>query len=160
MSAFLRECSKHVNYEQYLQYFENPDEIIDADTVKLLENARINPEAQIDFLDFVNALPEQEKEMLVSSLSQDYDGDNLANILIPVITSNPYSNISEIAIQAIGESKSPLAYPVLKNLTEEADDPKIRAIAQKSFSLLKLSGIKRRCNVRLLQKAFILFSCL
>ena len=140
--SFLRECGKHVNYEQYLQYFENPDEIIDADTVKLLESARINPEAQIDFLDFVNALPEQEKEMLVSSLSQDYDGDNLANILIPVITSNPYSNISEIAIQAIGESKSPLAYPVLKNLTEEADDPKIRAIAQKSFSLLKLSGIK------------------
>ncbi len=135
--------------------------------MKLLMQIRLNYwktqeliRAQIDFLDFVNALPEQEKEMLVSSLSQDYDGDNLANILIPVITSNPYSNISEIAIQAIGESKSPLAYPVLKNLTEEADDPKIRAIAQKSFSLLKLSGIKRRCNVRLLQKAFILFSCL
>ena len=139
---FLRECGKHVNYEQYLEYFENPDEIIDSDTVKLLENARINPEAQIDFLDFVHALPEKEKEILVSSLSEDYDGDNLANILIPIIIANPYSDISQSAIQAIGESKSPLAYPVLKNLAENCDDLKVRAIAQKSFSLLKLSGIK------------------
>ena len=140
--SFLRECGKHVNYEQYLEYFENPDDIIDSDTVKLLENAKINPEAQIDFLDFVHALPEKEKEMLISSLSDDYDGDNLANILIPVIISNPYSDIAQNAIQAIGESKSPLAYPVLKQLSEECDDLKVRAAAQKSFSLLKLSGIK------------------
>ncbi len=140
--GFLRECGKHVNYEQYLEYFENPDDIIDSDTVKLLENAKINPEAQIDFLDFVHALPEKEKEMLISSLSDDYDGDNLANILIPVIISNPYSDIAQNAIQAIGESKSPLAYPVLKQLSEECDDLKVRAAAQKSFSLLKLSGIK------------------
>ena len=140
--GFLRECGQHVNYEQYLEYFDNPDEIIDADTIKLLENARINPEAQIDFLDFVTALPDAEKEMLITSLSDDYDGDNLANILIPVIISNPYSNIALKAINALGETKSVLAFPVLKQLAEEIDDGVIRAAAQKSFSLLKLSGIK------------------
>lgn len=138
----LRETGKHVNYEQYVTYFENPDEIIDADTVKLLENAKVNPESQIDFLDFLNALPEPEKEMLVSSLTQDYDGDNLANILIPIILSNPFSQISQAAIRAIGESKSYLAYPVLKQIEEIVDDVQIKAIAQKSLSLLRLSGIK------------------
>lgn len=142
----LRESGRHVNYEQYINYFENPDEIIDADTVKLLENARINPESQIDFLDFLTALPTAEKEMLVESLTQDYDGDNLANILIPIIYSNPYSDISQIAISAIGESKSKLAYPVLKWLEENIDDLnenlKVKANVQKSISLLKLSGIK------------------
>jgi len=50
---FLRELGKHVNYEQYLEYFKNPDDVIDADTTKLLENALFNPESQIDFMDFI-----------------------------------------------------------------------------------------------------------
>ena len=80
--------------------------------------------------------------MLVESLTQDYDGDNLANILIPIIYANPYCEISQIAISAIGESKSMLAYPVLKWLEENTDDLKVKANVQKSLSLLKLSGIK------------------
>lgn len=140
--TFLRELGKHVNYEQYLTYFENPDEIIDLDTVKLLESARINPEAQIDFLDFINALAEPEKEMLVESLANDYDGDNLANILIPLVLANPYSKIAQLAIKSLGESKSNLAYPVLASLLENIDDLGVKANAQKSMSLLKLSGVK------------------
>ncbi len=140
--TFLRELGKHVNYEQYLTYFENPDEIIDLDTVKLLENAKINPEAQIDFLDFVNALPEKEKEMLVDSLANDYTGDSLANILIPLVLANPYNDISQIAIKALGESKSNLAYPVLTSLMNNIDDLSVKANLQKSLSLLKLSGVK------------------
>ena len=140
--SFLREIGKHVNYEQYLTYFENPDEIIDIDTVKLLENAKINPEAQIDFLDFINALAEPEKEMLIESLTNDYDGDNLANILIPLVLTNPYNKISQLAIKSLGESKSNLAYPVLASLLENIDDLGVKANAQKSMSLLKLSGVK------------------
>lgn len=140
--SVLRENGKHVNYEQYVNYFENPDEIIDADTTKLLENARVNPESQIDFLDFMNALPDEEKEMLVTSLADDYDGDNLANILIPIILSQPYSDISQIAIKSIGETKSHLAYPVLKWLEENIDDLSVKSNIQKSLSLLKLSGVK------------------
>lgn len=151
---FLREMGKHVNYEQYLNYFENPDEIIDADTVKLLENARVNPESQIDFLDFLNALNEPEKEILVESLTQDYDGDNLANILIPIIRTNPYSEISQIAIKALGESRSNLAYPVLTALVDNIDDLGIKANAQKSLSLLKLSGVKEDVTSDYYKKLF------
>ena len=140
--GFLRESGKHVNYEQYISYFENPDEVIDADTVRLLENARVNPESQIDFLDFLVALPEEEKDLLVDSLTNDYDGDNLANILIPLIYANPYSKMSQKAIAAIGESKSKLAYPVLKWLEENIEDLKVRSNVQKSLNILRLSGIK------------------
>lgn len=139
---FLRELGKHVNYEQYLEYFEDPDNVIDTDTTKLLENAKINPEAQIDFLDFISALPQTEKEMLLESLKEDYDGDNLANILTPLIISDPYSELSQLAIKAIGESRSMLALPVLKHLDATIDDISIKSNIQKSLSLLKLSGIK------------------
>ena len=139
---FLRECGKHVNYDQYMTYFENPDEIIDADTVKLLENAKINPEAQIDFMDFIHALPEAEKNVLVESMNEDFDGDNLANILIPLIVSSPYSDLAQIAIKALGESRSLLAFPVLQNLLDTTDDLAVKANVQKSMSMLKLSGVK------------------
>lgn len=142
MVDFIRENGKHVNYDQYISYFENPDEVIDSDTIKLLENAKINPEAQIDFLDFISALPTPEKEMLVASLSNDYDGDNLTNILIPLIKSNPYSDIAQVAIKSLGESKSKLAFPVLIWLNENVEDLNIKANVQKSLNLLKLSGIK------------------
>lgn len=139
---FLRELGQHVNYDQYLTYFENPDEIIDADTIKLLENAKINPESQIDFLDFINALPEAEKTVLIESLNEDFDGDNLANILIPLILSSPYSDLAQTAIKALGESRSLLAFPVLQDLLNTMDDLAVKANVQKSMSMLKLSGIK------------------
>ena len=90
----------------------------------------------------MNALPDEEKEMLVTSLADDYDGDNLANILIPIILSQPYSDISQIAIKSIGETKSHLAYPVLKWLEENIDELSVKSNIQKSLSLLKLSGVK------------------
>lgn len=139
---FLRELGQHVNYDQYMTYFENPDEIIDADTIKLLENAKINPESQIDFLDFISALPEAEKTMLIESLNEDYDGDNLANILIPLILSSPYSELAQTAIKALGESRSLLAFPVLQDLLDTMDDLAVKSNVQKSMSSLKLSGIK------------------
>ena len=75
----LRSIGRHVNYEEYTTFFENPDEIIDADTSVLLSKAIVNPAAQIDFLDFLNALPEAEQDMLLSSLNEDYDGDTCNN---------------------------------------------------------------------------------
>ncbi len=161
--SLLRECGKHVNYEQYISYFENPDEVIDSDTTKLLENAKVNPESQIDFLDFIHALPDPEKEMLVNSLAQDYDGDNLTNILIPIILSQPYSDVSQIAIKAIGESKSYLAFPILKNLYENIDDEQVKANVQKSLSILKFSGIKEDITKNYYKKMFEdspVFKCL
>lgn len=140
--SLLRECGKHVNYEEFINYFDNPEEIIDADTVRLLEDARINPESQIDFMDFLTALPTEEKNMLVTSLSDDYSGDNLANILTPIILTNPYSEIAQSAIKAMGESKSKLAYPVLQWLSENVQELTVLSHIQKSMSLLKLSGIK------------------
>lgn len=138
----LRGFGNHLNYDDYLQFLQNPQEIIDADTTRLLSNAIVNPESQIDFLDFINALPHKEGMMLLDSLNSDYDGDNLANILTPLILSKPYSELAFIAIRDIGSSKSELALNTLTYVIENIDDLKIQAQAQKSINMLKLSGIK------------------
>lgn len=139
----LRSIGRHVNYEEYTTFFENPDEIIDADTTVLLNKAIANPAAQIDFLDFLNALPETEQDMLLASLNDDYEGDNIANILTPVILSKPYSNLALTAIKYIGESKSKLAIPTLHWVIDNIEDEKISSAAQKSLNLLKLAGISK-----------------
>ena len=138
----LRAFGNHLNYDDYLKYLDNPEEIIDADTTRLLTSAIINPEAQIDFLDFINALPLREGKMLLESLNNDYDGDNLANILSPLIISKPCSELAFEAINSIGSSKSELALRTLNYVIENVNDLKVKAHAQKSINVLRLSGIK------------------
>ena len=138
----LRAFGNHLNYDDYLKYLDNPEEIIDADTTKLLASAIVNPEAQIDFLDFINALPPKEGKMLLESLNNDYDGDNLANILSPLIISKPCSELAFDAITNIGSSKSELALRTLNYVIENVNDLKVKAHAQKSINALRLSGIK------------------
>lgn len=139
----LRSLGRHVNYEEYTTFFENPDEIIDSDTSVLLKKAIVNPAAQVDFLDFLRALPETEQEMLIGSLNEDYDGDNIANILTPVILSKPYSELAKTAVKYIGESKSKLAVPTLHWVIDNIEDESIRSLAQKSLNMLKLAGFAK-----------------
>ncbi len=116
-------------------------EIIDADTKKLLHNAIINPEIQIDFLDFLTSLSSNDKLSLLRSLGEDYSEDALANILIPVFLSQPDSEVGIEALKLLGESKSQLAFHALNSATEFADE-KIAQLVKKSLSTLKIAGIR------------------
>lgn len=117
-------------------------EIIDADTKKLLNNAIINPEIQIDFLDFLTSLSSNDKISLINSLGSDYTEDALANILIPVFLSQPDSEVGLEALKLLGESKSQLAFHALNSSLEFVDE-KITPLVKKSLSTLKIAGIRQ-----------------
>jgi len=117
------------------------NEIIDADTKKLLHNAIINPEIQIDFLDFLTSLSSNDKLTLINSLGADYTEDALANILIPVFLSQPDSEVGVEALKLLGESKSQLAFHAL-NTSAEFTNEKISQLVKKSLSTLKIAGIR------------------
>lgn len=137
----LKEMGSKVNYDKIEEYFEHPDEVIDADTQKLLQSAIINPEAQIDFLDFVTALPAFDAKVLIQSLGDDYSSDDLANILNPLVLYNPNSELGEIAIDILGSTKSQLALHTLKETLEFLDSDKTSLI-KKNISKLKISGVR------------------
>ncbi len=137
----LRDITTDWNYENCEEYLENPDELIDEDTRQLLTAAIINPEVQIDFLDFLSSLSDEDKLTLVSSLADDYSKDELANILIPVFLADPESETGLKALELLGNSRSQLAYHALeetKKFLREEMYPKLK----KSLSTLKLSGIR------------------
>lgn len=140
--ALLRDLGKSVDYETLGQFFDNPDEVVDADTKRLLDTAIINPEAQIDFMDFLSALSLSDSKILVQSLGQDYSSDELANILTPVFLTQPSSALGKIAAELLGETKSQLAFAILTQSLDFIEDEEALAIVKKSISTLKLAGIR------------------
>ncbi len=137
---FLRELDTEWSYEECEEYL-NTDELVDRDTQKLLDKAIINPEVQIDFLDFIQALSDDDKLTLLRSLNNDYSGDELANILIPVFLSQPDSEVGKEALKLLGESKSLLAYHALSSSIDLMND-EIKPLIKKNISMLKLAGIR------------------
>src|SRR5574344_426251 len=137
----LRDIDTDWSYENCENYLENPDELIDNDTKKLLTDAIINPEVQIDFLDFLHSLSSEDKITLVKSLADDYSGDELANILIPIVLSQPDSEVGKKALDILSETKSILAYHALitaKDFLPESIQNKVK----KAITTLKLAGIR------------------
>ncbi len=137
---FLRELDTDWSYEECEEYV-NTDELVDKDTQRLLDKAIINPEVQIDFLDFIQALSQEDKITLLQSLHNDYSGDELANILIPVFLSQPDSETGKEALRLLGESCSQLAFHALNSSLEFVSE-EIRPLVKKNLSILKLAGIR------------------
>ena len=137
----LKDLGNKVDYDNLEEYFESPEDVIDADTKQLLHTAIMNPEAQIDFLDFLYSLSDADAKALVQSLADDYTEDALANILIPVFLHDPSSRSAQIALDELGQSKSQLALHALLEAKEYVDEEFLPAI-KRNISALKLSGVR------------------
>ena len=137
----LRDIDANWTYEECDKYIDNPEELVEADTKKILDNAIINPEVQIDFLDFLSSLPDNDKVILLKSLGEDYSKDELANMLVPVFLSMSDTDAGKTALDILGSSKSQLAYHALNSALDTIDESLLPAV-KKNLSILKLSGIR------------------
>ena len=117
MIAFnmLKDLGNKIDYDVISGYFEQFNELINKETKELLETAIMNPEAQIDFMDFLSAISDNDKIILIKSLEEDYANDALANILIPVFLYYMGTDIGNTALEILGHSKSQLAYHAIEN---------------------------------------------
>ena len=143
MVAFnmLKDLGNKIDYEVISGYFEKFNELINKETKELLETAIMNPEAQIDFMDFLNALSDDDKILLIKSLEDDYANDALANILIPVFLYYMETKVGEAALNILAKTKSQLAYHALENAKLYASED-MQSKLNKAVSELKLSGVR------------------
>lgn len=143
MVAFnmLKDLGSQIDYEVISGYFEKFNELINRDTKDLLDSAIMNPEAQIDFMDFLNTLSDDDKIMLIKSLEEDYAGDALANILIPVFLFYAKTPVGDVVLEVLAKTKSQLAYHALDNAKKHMDET-WQGKLNKALSTLKLSGIR------------------
>ena len=143
MLAFnmLKDLGNQIDYDVISGYFEKFNELINKETKELLDTAIMNPEAQIDFMDFLNALNDDDKILLIKSLEEDYTNDALANILIPVFLYYMETEVGNIALDILGRSRSQLAFHALENSKPYVSADTLVGI-NKALSELKLSGIR------------------
>ncbi len=127
-------------------YVKNVDEMIDLETEKFLKMAELNPEAQIDFLDFYYGIQKRDADILLDSIIEDYSGDMLANILAPLIYSLRDDVSIETCISGLLKSRSYLAYAPLDWLIKSSDNPKIVSLARKTRNELKIAGLRKEIS--------------
>lgn len=138
----LRDLDSDWSYETCEEYLEDDAKsLLDENTKHLLNTAVINPEVQIDFLDFMATIRTQDKITLINSLSDDFDSDALANILIPVFVSEPDSPAGLEALKLLGETKSQLALHILEEMKNHVSGELLQAL-KKSLSTIKISGMR------------------
>ena len=137
----LKSMGKFIEYDKYLDYFEEPQTVIDIDTKKLLMSAMLNPEAQIDFLDFMETLPKNDKILLINSMVEDYSKNDLANIISPIILYEKDKEILEIVLKELINSKSALAYFPIKEFCNLSKNEELLRLANKGIKELQIAGI-------------------
>ncbi len=129
------------SFDDCTNYLEDGDEILDENTRQLLNNAIINPEVQIDFMDFLASIKNEDKIILLNSFSQDFSDDALANILIPVFESSPNTPAGRESLKLLAKTKSQLALRVLNEMSEKTKGELYQAV-KKSLAELKMSGVR------------------
>lgn len=147
----LRDIDSNWSYEECEQYLDNPDELVDADTKRILDNAIADPEVQIDFLDFLASLSDDDKITLLKSLGNDYSKDELANMLVPVFMSMSDTEVGKVALDILGNSKSQLAYHALNSSLDFVDEKLVPAV-KRNLSILKIAGIREDNSLEFYKK--------
>ncbi len=137
----LRELDADWSYDNCAEYVEDADEILDENTKQLLKTAIINPEVQIDFMDFLASIKTEDKITLLNSFENDFEPDALANILIPVFESKPNSPEGREALTLLGNTKSQLALNLLERMSKYTTGELNQRI-RKSLATLKMSGMR------------------
>lgn len=139
----LRITGGEYNYSELPSYFENPQEVMDLETKRLLDSAVFNPESMLDFLDFVSAVSEKDKSLLLKSLNMDYKGDVLANIVYPVLYSDFSDEFKLQAVDVLIETKSSLAIEPFEYLLEVSNNDEIINTCKKGLKILKIAGARK-----------------
>ena len=147
----LRDIDSNWSYDECEQYLDNPEELVDADTKRILDNAIADPEVQIDFLDFLASLSDSDKVTLLKSLGNDYSKDELANMLVPVFMSMFDTEVGKVALDILGNSKSQLAYHALNSSLDFVDEKLVPAV-KRNLSILKIAGIREDNSLEFYKK--------
>jgi len=137
----LRELDADWSYDSCSEYLDDADSLLDENTKQLLNTAVINPEVQIDFMDFMASIRVQDKITLLNSFNEDFSSDALANILIPVFVSNPDSPEGKEALKLLAGTKSQLALHTLDMMSKVVSGELLQAV-KKSLSTIKISGMR------------------
>lgn len=127
--------------EELNVYLNNPDEAINFETSRFLEGAKIDPDQQIDFLDFYFSSGDFEKKELINSIINDFSGDKLINVLSPLVLSMDDIESLTYCLDIMEKSSSMMCVKPLMYLSNFRNAPKISKRAAKILRKMEMKGI-------------------
>lgn len=143
-NVILRQLGDETDPNLYLEYLDDPAGLINRETERMLEVSTRNPEALIDFIDFIFSLPVDEQCNLVRSLQADYPAEYLLNIFLPAIMALPPYETMELLLSMLGEMRTIRSALFLRdNLDWFQSDARLAKAAKKSMNTLKIAGLYR-----------------
>lgn len=143
-NLILRQLGDQTDPNLYLEYLDDPAGLINRETERMLEISTRNPEALIDFIDFIFSLPVGEQGNLIRSLQNDYPPDYLLNIYMHALTALPPLETQELILAHIGEIRTPRAALFLHEVGGWfQQNPELAKVWKKSVNSLKLAGLYR-----------------
>lgn len=143
-NLILRQLGDQTDPNLYLEYLDDPAGLINRETERMLEVSTRNPEALIDFIDFIFSLPVDEQGNLIRSLQSDYPSEYLLNIYMPTLLALPPLETQELLLQNIGEIRSMRAAAFLaENVDWFQYDPRLSKAHKKAQNSLKIAGFFR-----------------
>lgn len=126
--------------EEIGAYLSNPDDAINSETTRFLESAKIDPEARIDFLDFYFSSAKADRKDLLNTVSEDFEGDKLVNILSPLALTVDEMDTVMYCIDVMEETKSLLGVKPLSFLSHSTNE-KVSSRAKKILQKMRFQGV-------------------
>lgn len=141
----LRHLGDESDPELYLEYLQDPSGLISRETQRMLELSLQNPEALVDFIDFIFSLPIEEQQDLLASLQEDYAPDSLVPLYLPLLAAQPEWPLRKQMFTFLGEHQQVQATDFvrlyLESLANETDSPTVqqeRKLVQKTLARLSM----------------------
>ena len=137
----LRAMGGKIDIDELMNCLNDAESLVDEQTKGFIEVATVNPEAQIDFLDFLMSLRSQEQLYLLKSLFDDFKGDEMANLFSPCLRIDLDKHVKEEIISMMGQMPSYLSVKPLKDFISSSGDEDLKKDALKALNQIRAAGI-------------------
>ncbi|MBQ4646361.1 MAG: hypothetical protein IJB79_03335 [Candidatus Gastranaerophilales bacterium] len=141
--SLMRQKGLDFNYRDISNYVDNPEELAHSGVENFLNNALVDPEVQIDLLDFFINIPEEEKIYFLDNLKNEFSGDDLANAFSILAQLNLEGAEFEIVFETLIELNSPYSLSGLEFiLNNNKLDTKTKAKLKRVIKKIKTENPK------------------
>ena len=136
--SLVRQKGLDIEFEDMKGFMSDPEKMAQDGIDEFLDSIQVDPEAQIDLLDFYQNIPDDEKIFLLNSLINDFEGDKLAFALSLIAKLDVQGEEFKILTKGLMDIDSICATDGLEYILKKYNlDKKLEAKISNEINILK-----------------------
>jgi hypothetical protein len=139
----LRQLGDRAEPEKYMHFLDDPEELIEQEMIRTLELSMTEPQALVDFIDFIVSLKPDSQQQLLDTLRQDFNPHARTQLYQAILESLPSKALSQIVVHNLGETGTVQAARVLLRMRDWPDEKRPCPIRpfETALKKLQLAGV-------------------